>query len=377
MGARPHPPSAIATDLRELGLASGDLVMVHASLRAVGPIDGGAHGLIDAIRAVVGARGTMMMVLGALDEHAWVNERPEEEREDLLRGAEPFDARVTPADPEVGILAEVFRGRPETLVSDHPEGRFAAAGALAEELLADVPWHDYFGPGSPLETLVLERGRVLRLGAAPNTVTALHLAEYRCTVRPRRRVRRHRLVATAHGPQIRSVECLDDDDGIVDYDGEDYFADILHGYLATGRARTGLVGRAPSELIDARDIVAFGVRWMDEHLVAPAVALQARLDADLVLARRRGDQHEIAAIRSLKTALANAEAVPVAEAPYDLLRGSADVPRQYLDREEVEAVVATEAAERERAIGEYRSVGADSGALGIELATIERYRGAT
>jgi aminoglycoside N3'-acetyltransferase len=258
---------AVASDLRALGLRHGDLIMVHASLRAVGPVAGGADGLIDAIRDTVGAAGTMLMVLGAQDDHAWVNERPEDERATLLAGAAPFDAARTPAAADVGVLAEVFRVRPETRVSDHPEARFAAAGPLADALLIDVPWDDYFGPGSPLERLLLHHGRVLRLGADANTVTALHHAEYLTKVAPKRRVRRHRLVLGSAGPEIRTVDCLDDEAGIVDYDGEDYFADILHDYLRLDRAATGLVGDAKAELLEAADIVGFGVRWMDEHLV--------------------------------------------------------------------------------------------------------------
>ena len=63
--------------------------------------------------------------------------------------------------------------------------------------------------------------------------------------------------------------CLDDSDGIVDAPGEDYFARILKAYLATGRACTGPVGLADSELIDAADIVQFGARWMEENLTPP------------------------------------------------------------------------------------------------------------
>ena len=38
----------LTADLVGLGVKTGDLVMVHASLRAVGPTDGGADGVIDA-----------------------------------------------------------------------------------------------------------------------------------------------------------------------------------------------------------------------------------------------------------------------------------------------------------------------------------------
>ncbi len=377
MDASPIPPAAIAADLRRLGLCGGDVVMVHASLRAIGPVTGGAEGVIDAILDVVGPAGTMLMLLGAANAHAWVDERPEPERAALLVDAEPFDAATTPADPDVGVLAEVFRQRRETVVSDHPEGRFAAAGAAASMLLTDVPWDHYFGPGSPLQRLVELGGKILRLGADADTVTALHHAEYLTTVEPKRRVRRHRLVATPEGPRVRVVECLDDEDGIVDYEGEDYFARILRTYLESGTAARGLVGRAPSELFPAADIVAFGVRWMDVHLAAasswPAERLQARLGQDLLEARRHGRHAQVAAIRGLRSALANAEAVPLPERPFELVKGTADVPRRRLSEVEVSGIIEREIAERHRAIDQYRALGVDTGSLEIELATLERY----
>jgi len=258
----------LTSDLRELGVRSGDVVMVHASLRSIGPTHGGADGVIEALDAAVGPDGTLLMTLGAQDDWGWVNERPEEERAALLRDAVPFDALVTPADPDVGVLAEVFRTRAGTVVSDHPEGRFGARGHLAHELVDDVPWDDYYGPGSPLERFVARRGRVLRLGADLDTVTLLHHAEYIAPVPDKRRVRRHRIVSVPVGqPELRVVECLDDSDGIVDHPGEDYFATIVRTYLATEPARVGLVGGAPSELIDAAELVRFATTWMGEHLV--------------------------------------------------------------------------------------------------------------
>jgi len=257
----------LTDDLRRLGVAAGDVVMVHASLRAVGPTVGGADGVVDALEAAVGPGGTLVMNLGARDDWDWVNERPEADRPDLLREAEPFDCLVTPADPDNGVLAEVFRTRPRTRVSDHPDGRFGASGPLAATLLDGVPWDDYYGPGSPLDRLVQAHGRVLRLGADIDTLTMLHFAEYLAPVPSKRRVRRHHLVAGRNGPEVRVVECLDDTDGIVDHPGEDYFGVILGRYLATGRAAVGPVGGATSELIEAADVVGFGVAWMAENLV--------------------------------------------------------------------------------------------------------------
>jgi len=240
--------------------------MVHASLRRLGPVEGGAQGVIAALDQAVGSEGTLLMVLGARDDWSWVNERPEAERAALLADAEPFDAEATPADPEVGVLAEVCRREPGTIVSDHPEGRFAARGRLASALLADPPWHDYFGPGSALERLVQARGQVLRLGADIDTTTLLHYVEHLADVANKRRVVRHRKVLREGRSEIRRVETLDDAEGIVDYRGLDYFGVILLEYLEHGRGRRGLVGSAPSELIDAADLVAFGSAWMTRRL---------------------------------------------------------------------------------------------------------------
>ncbi len=257
-----HSTRRLALDLQQLGVVAGSVVMVHASLRTIGPVEGGADGVVRALDDAVGPEGTLLMVLGADDDWSWVNDRPEADRAALLAEAEPFDAAVTPADEEVGMLAEVFRRSAGTVVSDHPEGRFAARGRLARALVNEVPWHDYYGPGSPLERLVHARGHVLRLGADTNTVTLIHYAEYLAAVPHKRRVRRHRRVRTPEGPAIRVVECLDDSEGIVAWEGEDYFSLILADFLAVHTVARGFVGDAASELLPAGPLVDFAADWM-------------------------------------------------------------------------------------------------------------------
>ena len=261
-------PARIAADIRALGGDPGDTVMVHASLKAIGPVDGGPDGVLEALDRAVGSNGTLLMILGAEIAEDWVNERPETEREALLADTPPFDPETTPAFHEVGYLAEVFRRAPGTRVTDNPSGRFGARGHLAGTLLADAPWDDYYGPGSPLERLCESGGKILRLGASPDTTTALHYAEYLADVPNKRRVRRHYRCHGPTGPCVRTVTCLDDSDGIVPWEGEDYFALILQEYLTSGRARQGRVGNAEAELIDAQDMVSFGAAWMSEHLPA-------------------------------------------------------------------------------------------------------------
>jgi hypothetical protein len=76
--------------LNALGAIRGRVMMVHASLRAIGPVAGGAVGVIEGICAALGLDGTMLMMIAAHD-------------------GDPFNRLSTPADPENGVLAEVFR----------------------------------------------------------------------------------------------------------------------------------------------------------------------------------------------------------------------------------------------------------------------------
>jgi aminoglycoside N3'-acetyltransferase len=258
-------------ELRRLGVTPGDLVMVHASLRKIGLArtdfgEGGAELLLDVLDEAVGPSGTLIMTLGTAYDLDWVNLRAPEARAALLEGTAPLVLENAPAMADVGWLAESFRRRPGTILSDNPSGRFGARGARAEALLADQPWHDYYGPGSPLQKLCEWGGRILRLGANPDTVTALHYAEYLARIPTKRRTRWDYLLADAAGPRHVWIECLDDSEGIAAWDGEDYFAIILKAYLETKRARQGRVGRADSELIEAADLIAFGAGWMERNL---------------------------------------------------------------------------------------------------------------
>lgn len=248
IGSSPATRETLVAQLRALGVASGDVVMLHTSMRKVGPVALGAAGMIEALKEAVGTKGTLLMVLSA-DE------------------SEPFDALVSPVDVEdMGVLAEVFRTYPGVEVNDHAADRFAALGPDAPSLLEPTPLHDYHGPGSVLERFVQRGGKVLRLGSNVDTVTLTHYAEYLADVPDKRRARR-RYVRADIGEQW--IESLDDTDGIAEWRGGDYFPQIFLDYRASGAVAMGAVGRCTAELLDAADFVRFAVRWMNEHLGDP------------------------------------------------------------------------------------------------------------
>ena len=55
-----HTRKAITEALQKLGVQTGDLLMVHASLKAIGPVEGGAETVVAALRSAVGPTGTVM-----------------------------------------------------------------------------------------------------------------------------------------------------------------------------------------------------------------------------------------------------------------------------------------------------------------------------
>lgn len=238
--------STLAAQLRSLGVRAGAPLMIHCSLRKVGPIVGGAAALLDALVDATQPGGTLMMVLGA----------------DL---SVPFDAKTTPVDvEEMGVFAEVFRQHPEVRVNDHAAARYGALGPASSALLEPIPLHDYHGPGSVLERLTEAGGTVLRLGANVETVTLTHWAEYRAQL-PHKRRAKLRYFRADVGEQW--IESLDDTDGIREWSHGDYFPQIWLDFLAAGHARTGPVGKAEAELFDAAQFVGFATAWMERNLV--------------------------------------------------------------------------------------------------------------
>ena len=134
---------------------------------------------------------------------------------------------------------------------------------------------------------------------------------------------------------------------------------------------------ADAELIESIRRIRDNVKTFQQAILHRDVTiegLRARLDRDLLEARKERDSVAVAAIGSLKTALANAEAVPVAARPYEVVEGGAEVARRVLSAADITAIVRAEIDERRRSLSEYAAGGAATADLERELVTLERYR---
>jgi aminoglycoside 3-N-acetyltransferase len=225
MARAPLPTSTIVNHLASLGVEPKGVLVVHASFRQVGPVEGGPGGFIAALREAVGPRGTLVMPsMSDDDDH-------------------PFDPAHTPCR-QMGVVADTFWRLPGVLRSDSPHA-FAAAGPQAAVITAPHPIDVPHGIDSPVGRALELDARILLLGVGHDADTTIHLAEFLAGVRYRSR--KHVMVRR--------------DGGLVrhEYAETDHccarFALVADWLDAAGLQRRGPVGYAEALLARSRDIV--------------------------------------------------------------------------------------------------------------------------
>lgn len=263
----------LVRDLAAMGILAGDTVMFHTRMSAIGYVAGGPQTLIGALRDVVGERGTLMVTCGWNDALPYDFATWPQAWRDAVHAEHPaYEPDLSEADHDNGRLPEALRRWPGSVRSRHPDVSCAALGAAAVELMADHPWDDPHGPGSPLARLVALGGRVLMLGAPLETLTLLHHAEALAEAPGKRFVEYEQPVLDNDGRRAwRHFRDIDSSKGAFDYstvspDAQDPFETIVRDMLAAGIGRRGRVGAADSHLFEAEEVVRYGVAWIQERL---------------------------------------------------------------------------------------------------------------
>ncbi|RII08080.1 SPBc2 prophage-derived aminoglycoside N(3')-acetyltransferase-like protein YokD [Streptomyces sp. YIM 130001] len=268
----PVTHSQLVDDLAALGLGSGDVVMFHTRLSAIGYVAGGPRTVVEALRTVVGERGTLMVTCGWNDALPYDFTEWPEPWQRAVRAEHPaYEPESAEPDHANGRLPDALRRTPGAVRSRHPDASCAALGAVARELTADHPWDHPHGPGSPLAKLVDVGGRVLMLGAPLETLTLLHHAEALATAPGKKFVTYEQPLIEGGLRVWRRFVDIDSSLGAFDYaavvdEGRDPFDAIAGDLLAAGLGSTGTVGAARSHLLDARTVVDFGVDWIESKL---------------------------------------------------------------------------------------------------------------
>ncbi len=141
-----------------LGIGPGTCLVVHSALHNLGPVEGGADTVIDALLLCIGPSGLLVVPTFTYNNDV-------------------FDPEVTPS--RTGILTEILRKRDGAVRSLHPTHSVALA-AIGEGAAAICEGHHKvpaLGKNSPLDRLAKMGGGVLLLGVGHTSNSTVHVGE--------------------------------------------------------------------------------------------------------------------------------------------------------------------------------------------------------
>lgn len=260
-GDLPLTVGRMREQLAALGVGPGMVLLVHSSLSRLGWVAGGPQAVIIALQELVGPGGTLVMPTHSThltDPAEWRNPPVPAHWWPVIRAETPaYDPDLTPTR-QMGAIAETFRKGPGVLRSAHPHVSFAAWGARAAYITAGHTVEANMGEGSPLAHIYDLGGHVLLLGVGHANNTSLHLAEYRARFASKRQIRVGAPVLVDGERRWVSFEDLDWNDDDFAQIGADFARD-------TGLQRSGPVGQATALLMPQRELVDYGVAWMEKN----------------------------------------------------------------------------------------------------------------
>lgn len=138
--------------LVQLGVETGDVVMMHSAVFTLGIVEDGLAGIYKAFRNVLGRDGTLIVPTFTYS----------------FRRGEIFDVRNTPCPKVLGAFSEFVRGAEDAVRSPDPLFSMAAVGPEAQSLMRR-PSNRCFGNGSVYETLFARNMLILALGISYDT----------------------------------------------------------------------------------------------------------------------------------------------------------------------------------------------------------------
>lgn len=154
----------LADSFARLGIARGDVVLVHSSLSSLGRMEDGPDGVIDVLLDAIGPAGHAIVPTHS-SSYIWPD-----------RPVTPFDPATSPS--KTGLITEVFRRRPAACRSGHPTHSVAAIGPRAQELVRDhAPPAKTFNIAGPHGRYVCWNAKILFLGVGLHSNTTYHAVE--------------------------------------------------------------------------------------------------------------------------------------------------------------------------------------------------------
>ncbi|MCX5409097.1 AAC(3) family N-acetyltransferase [Streptomyces sp. NBC_00335] len=260
---------------RAAGVGEGMALMVHASLSALGRVDGGAATVVASLREAVGPAGTV-----AVPAFTWEVADPDPEHVGVpdaavaaRRAAVPLFHPGLPVTRALGAVPEALRSLPDSLRSRHPQASVAAVGARAAEVTATQSLGFALGRTSPFGRLHDLGAHILLIGVGHNRNSFLHYVES-LAPRPRLRVRRFPMEVAGERVWVETPDVGNDNDTHFPVVGPDF---ERHAGIRPSR-----VGGAECRLLPVPALVDFAVPRLQELLDADSRsrARPARSESD-------------------------------------------------------------------------------------------------
>ena len=217
-----------------MGIGAGDVLLVHSSLKAIGPVEGGADSVIDAMLSVVGPGGLLSAAT-----HTWA----------VVSDKQPvWHELYTPSN--VGVLGNVLRKRASAVRSLHPTHSVAAIGSRAAEFCAGHERDNTpCSPTSPYGKLAQWGGKVVLLGVDLTKCTYFHCVEEMAglgEIWSLEKAAQQRYLVTADGRTIPTTIRPHKDWK------SDNYGRLEEELLAAGVMRKGPAGNGEVRVVDAR-----------------------------------------------------------------------------------------------------------------------------
>ena len=258
---RPLTIDSLCRSLSNIGVESGDTLLVHSSLSSLGWVCGGAQSVILSLKKALGTGGTLVMPAhssGWSDPAKWENPPvPLEWVQTIYDNLPPFEQKMTPT-LGMGVIAELFRTIPGSLRSAHPQVSFSANGKFAEKIVSGHNLTPKFGMQSPLARLYDLDAKVLMLGVGYDSCTCFHLSEALIGNLP---VQRAGTAILENGERV--WKWFED----YDYDADD-FELIGNAFEQDGQVHSARIGNANCRLFSIKHAVDFAKIWLMQNRVA-------------------------------------------------------------------------------------------------------------
>ncbi len=232
-----YTKESLKQDLQNAGLKPDDAIMIHSSMKSIGPVEGGADTVIDALMEYF-ADGLLM-----LPTHTWAQ---------MGENYSFFDPETEPAC--VGILPNIFRQRPGVVRSLHPTHSIAAYGPRAAEYIKGE--ENVLTPCQPdgcWGRLRDENAKILMLGVPHSKNTFIHSVEEVLDVPERLTAEKTNFQIKMPDGEVHEVSIYRHGNPYTN-DVSQYFVKLTDAFYGLGAAKKVKLGDADCILCDANKI---------------------------------------------------------------------------------------------------------------------------